>query len=223
MRFSIAGYWDLLRTYLLPSWRQFLLLGGLLVSTIVLHLINPQLVRIFIDTALAQGPLRTLTTLALLFLGTAVLVQIVAVAEAYVAEHVGVTTTNRLRVDLLAHCLRLDADFHSAHPPGELVQRIDGEVSALGNFFSRFVIQLLGNGLLLLAILALSFGLDWRAGLVLSAFTLLTVLVIDRLRDLGVQPWAAASAADAEMAGFLEERLSGLEDIRANGAPAYIM
>lgn len=223
MRFSIAGYWGLLRTYLLPSWRRFLLLGGLLVSTIMLHLVQPQLVRIFIDTALAQGPLQTLTTLALLFLGTAVLAQVVAVAEAYIAEHVSVTTTNRLRANLLAHCLRLDADFYSTHLPGELVQRIDGEVSALGNFFSRFVIQLLGNGLLLLAILALSFGIDWRVGVALSAFALLTVLVIDRLRDISVQSWTAAAAADAEMAGFLEERLSGLEDIRANGGPAYVM
>ena len=74
-------------------------------------------------------------------------------AEAYVAQNVGLTATNRLRADLTRHCLRLDPAFHNAHTPGELIERVDGDVATLGNFFSRFAVQLLGNGLLLVGVL----------------------------------------------------------------------
>jgi len=38
--------------------------------------------------------------------------------------------------------------FHTALTPGELTERIDADVTALSNFFSQFVIRVLGNVLL---------------------------------------------------------------------------
>ena len=104
--------------------------------------------------------------------------------ENYIAQDVGLTATNRLRADLVRHCLRLDPDFHSAHTPGELIERIDGDVTTLGNFFSRFVIQLIGNGLLLLGVIVLLFEVDWRAGLAMGAFAILGLLLLNALRDV---------------------------------------
>ena len=93
-----------------------------------------------------------------------------AVAETYVAENVSWAATNALRADLVAHLLRLDASFHTAHTPGELIERVDGDVATLARFFSRFVVYVLGNGILILGVLALLFHVDWRIGLGLSVF-----------------------------------------------------
>src|SRR4029450_10201369 len=92
--------------------------------------------------------------------------QVASVAEVYVAENVGLTATNRLRADLTLHVLRLDPAFHAAPPPGELIERTDGDVGTLGNFFARLVVYLLGNAVLLAGVLLLLFGIDWRAGAV---------------------------------------------------------
>ena len=54
-----------------------------------------------------------------------------------------------------AHVLRLDYAFHSSHTQGELIERVDGDVGNLSRFFSRFVIDVVGNGVLILGILAL--------------------------------------------------------------------
>jgi ABC-type multidrug transport system fused ATPase/permease subunit len=54
----------------------------------------------------------------------------------------------------LRHCLRLDLPFHKTHTPGELIERIDGDVTLLANFFSQFTINILGNALLVAGILA---------------------------------------------------------------------
>ena len=69
----------------------------------------------------------------------------------------------------VAHLLRLDASFHTARTPGELIERVDGDVAMLARFFSRFVVYVLGNGILILSVLALLFDVDWRIGLGLSA------------------------------------------------------
>ena len=54
--------------------------------------------------------------------------------------------------------------FHKARTPGELIERIDGDVTALANFFSQFVIQVLGSLLLLLGVLVVLWTVDWRVG-----------------------------------------------------------
>ena len=223
MKIPFARYRNLLLTYLMPQWQLSLLLVILLLGNIGLSLVSPQLIRQFIDTAAARGALHLLINSALMFLGVAFLRQLSALAEAYVAQNVALTTTNRLRADLTLHCLGLDPSFHTTHAPGELIERIDGDVSALGNFFSRFLIALLGNALLLVGVLILLFLIDWRVGLTLSIFALICMLIVDRLRNVAAPFWEKERQASAELFSFLEERLSGTEDVRSSGATPYML
>jgi ATP-binding cassette subfamily B protein len=219
----LRRYRSLLITYLKPQWRPTLVLAVLLLSSIGLRLVNPPILSGFIDTAIAGGPSHVLVNRALLFLGVALLAQILSVVETYVASNLGLTVTNQLRADLTLHCLNLDMSFHNNHTPGELIERVDGDVEKLTNFYSRLVVELVGNGILLLGILVLLFNIDWRVGLALSLFAIVTLLVMNRLRDVAVPYYRKARQADADLFGFLEERLVGTEDVRANGATAYVM
>ncbi len=223
MRTPLREYGRLLADYLGPQWPKVLGLAVLLLSSIGLQLANPQIMRFFLDTAQVGGAPETLLRAAILFIGVALLQQGTLVVAAYVSETVGWTATNALRADLVEHCLQLDMSFHNAHTPGEMIERIDGDVTALTNFFTQFVIQLVGNALLLVGILALLFREDWRVGLALTVFTLITLFVLGRFRDIAVPQWRAQRQASADLFGFLEERLTGTEDIRANGAEAYVM
>jgi len=223
LEIPLRQYWRLLVRYLKPQWPMALGLSVLLLSSIALQLVNPQLMRRFLDTAQAGGDAQVLLTTAALFLAVAVVHQVVSVAAIYVSENVAWTATNALRADVADHCLRLDLSFHNVHSPGEMIERLDGDVTALSNFFSQFVVRVLGNGLLLVGILALLTREDWRVGLTVSLFAVITVVALARLRNIAVPHWAAERQASAELFGFLEERLGGTEDIRANGAEAYVM
>jgi ABC-type multidrug transport system fused ATPase/permease subunit len=223
MSIPIRQYWNLLVDYLRPQRRRALLLAVLLCSSIALQLINPQILRYFIDAATSQVASSNLVAAAVLFIAIAVAQQIVAVSATYVSENVAWTATNRLRGDLARHCLGLDMSFHNTHTPGELIERIDGDVATLANFFSQFVIQVLGNAVLLLGVLVLLFWEDWRIGLALTAFAILALLALMRLSNIATPHWEASRQASAEMFGFLEERLAGTEDIRSSGAKPYVM
>jgi ATP-binding cassette subfamily B protein len=223
MRVSLREYSQLLATYLGPHRPRVLVLAVLLLSSIGLQLANPQIMRSFLDTAQAGGAMQTLLQLALLFIAVALVQQITSVLAAYFSENLGWMATNALRADLAEHCLALDMAFHNAHTPGEMIERLDGDMTALTDFFSQFVIQVVGNGLLLVGILFLLFRVDWRVGLTLGVFALVSMLVLGRFRDIAVPHWRAERQANADLFGFLEQRLAGTEDIRANGAEAYVM
>ncbi|HET8845523.1 MAG TPA: ABC transporter ATP-binding protein [Ktedonobacteraceae bacterium] len=223
MFIPFSRYAYLFARYLKPQWKRVALLAFLLLGSVGVDLITPQILSFYIDTAQSRDTLASLTIIALFYIGGVLLTLLFTVGAAYIGEYVSWTATNMLRVDLAEHCLRLDTSFHNAHTPGELIERIDGDVSYLANFLSNFVIRLLGSGLLLLGIVVLLLLNDWRLGLVFAFFALVALLVMGRMRNLAVPYWRQARQASADYFGFLEEHLDGREDIRSSGATAYIM
>ena len=223
MGIPLKRYWNLLVNYLKPQWPWVLLLAVLILGNLGLQLVSPQIVRHFIDAARAGSALDDLTAVALLFIAVAVLSQALSILASYLGQNVAWTATNALRLDLTLHCLRLDMSFHKARTPGELIERLDGDVTTLGNFFSQMVVRLLANGLLALGILILLFREDWRVGLVGVFYALLTAALLRQVQKPAVQAWRDSRQATTELMGFLGERLDGTEDIRASGAEPYVM
>jgi ATP-binding cassette subfamily B protein len=221
MNLPFKAYWDLLSQHIRPQKGRFGLLVILLLASIGLRIIAPQIMRTFIDSALAGQALQTLTVTALVFIGVALLQQAIAVSVTYLGENVAWTATNALRAELAWQALNLDMRFHNDHTPGELIERIDGDVTELATFFSQFALNLVSNGLLLIGVLAALFREDWRAGLGFTVFSFATILVLGRLKDIAVPHQKARRQAEAELYGFLEEQLAGTEDIRSSGAVDY--
>src|SRR3972149_925848 len=108
-------YWNLLRKYLGPAKLKVGLLAILVFSGIGLQLANPQIIRYFIDTLTTHGDPQLMVFAALAFLGLSFVTQVVGIAAVYVGEDVGWRATNRLRADLILHCLKLDMSFHTTH------------------------------------------------------------------------------------------------------------
>ncbi|HLF87977.1 MAG TPA: ABC transporter ATP-binding protein [Anaerolineales bacterium] len=216
-------YRHYLLAYLRPQAGKVTLLTLVFLTAIGLELWLPQILANFIDLALTGEVLAVLLRIAGLFLLISLLSQTLTIAETYLATDVGLTATNRLRADLALHCLGLDLSFHNARTPGYFIERVDGDVGVMNKFFSRFIVRILGNVLLMLGVLILLFNIDGRVGAALTAFVLVTMLILSRISTIGISNWSAAKEARALYFGFIEERLSGTEDIRANGAVPYVM
>ncbi len=217
-------YRNLLIRYLKPQRGRALLMSALLLGGIALQLLNPQLLRYFIDTATSPGAnAQALLGVGIVFIAVALLHQGITVFTTYLSENIAWTATNRLRTDLVAHCLRLELAFHKAHTSGEMIERIDGDVETLSMFFSQAVVSLLGNGLLIMGILVSLFYANWLIGLAIGLFALVGLIVLSALRTRAVRNSVANREKDAEFFGFLGEQLAGTEDMRANGATGYVM
>ncbi|HSH04599.1 MAG TPA: ABC transporter ATP-binding protein [Anaerolineae bacterium] len=216
------SYRVLLRDYFWPQGWRLVWLGVLLAVNIGLQLWAPQIMRDFLDVALAEEG-GSLTGMALLFLVVAFSQQLAAVGATYVGENVGWIATNQLRYDLARHCLYLDNRFHHTHTPGEMIERIDGDINTLSTFFARFVLQLVGNGILLVGIVLLLWWESVEMGGAITVFVIVAFLILVRFRNVAVPHWQASREASSDYYSFVEEQLAGTEDVRANGAIPFVM
>ncbi len=213
----------LLVTYLRPQKFMAALLVLLVLSGISVQLINAQVLRAFLDGAQASRPLPELVRLAALFVALAAVRQLLNLANTYVGELVAWTATNRLRADLALHCLKLDMGFHKVHKPGELIERVDGDVNQLATFFSQLVVRLSANLLLGTGVLVLLWTVDWILGAVVTGIVLGALLIVRRLNTVAVPRVQALREIEATLFGYVEEWLHGTETIRSNQAKPYVM
>jgi ATP-binding cassette subfamily B protein len=189
-------------------------------------LVSPLIVRRFIDAAVkgAHVPLTTLWILAGAFIGAAIATQVLQIGATYFSEQLAWAATNRLRRDLATHTLHLDMSYHTATSPGDVIERVDGDVAALANFFSQFVLQIVGGALQLIGILAVMvLFADWRIGGALAAVAVAAGFALHAMRNVANVEWERVRDAFSAFSAFLEERIAGLEDIRANGGGAHVM
>jgi ATP-binding cassette subfamily B protein len=223
VKIPLQENFDLLSQYIRPQRGRFILLAVLLFSSIGMQLVNPQIMRYFIDTTQTSHDARLLLYAALAFIVVALVQQVVGVSATYVGENVAWTATNALRADISRHCLHLDMSYHNNVSPGELIERIDGDVAELANFFSQMVIRVLGNLLLMVGILIALLGEDWRFGLAFTLFTAATLFGLNAVRGIAIPYQKKNREAIAELFGYLEERLAGTEDIRSSGAVDFVI
>jgi len=219
----VRAYWRLLSRYLRPLRARVGLLAVLLFAAIGFKVANPQVIRLFIDEATAGSRTSRLLVLAGVFAALALAHQVLSVVATYIAENVGWTVTNELRADLVAHVLDLDMSFHKSTTPGELIERIDGDVTTLSNFFSRFVIHVIGNTVLIVGILALLWRENMWVGMGLTGFASLALFAMLRMQGVAMPWWKSLRARRAEFFGFIGEQLAGTEDIRASGGVPFMM
>ena len=214
----------MMRHYLRPFRGRVALLTLLLLAGIGLQLLAPQLLGRFVDAATSGGDLANrLYILAGLFFAVVLAQKALFLLTVYLTEDLGWATTNALRADLTAHVLRLDMGFHKLRTPGELIERIDSDVGELAEYFSEIVVNLIGNGLLVAGIIVLIFREDWRIGLVALGYAVVMVTLLRVVQERMVKLFTRISQASAELLGFLEEHITGTEDVVPNGGSGYVM
>src|SRR5215203_473925 len=153
LNIPMAEYRNLLGTYLRPQRVRVVALAFLLITTISLQLLNPQIIRTFIDTTQSGEAGNTLLFAAAAFMLVGFAQSGLNLLTHLVSINIGWTAINGLRTDLTIHLLRLDMPFHKTHTPGELIERVDSDVTALANLFSQFTIRVAANAILVVAVL----------------------------------------------------------------------
>lgn len=223
MKIPFFAYWEILSSYLLEKKVQFVTLTLLLFTGIGLQIYSPQFIKKLIDAAGEGAADSLLIYYAVVFIVISIVQQIITVLSRLMGEVIAWRATNGLRRDLTSHCINLDMGFHTETSPGEMIERIDGDIGHLSNFFSQIVVLVLGNIILLLGILTVLFLEDYRIGIAFTLFTSSTVFILFKVRNIAVPVNKARREEESKLFGYLEERLAGTEDIRSSGAVEHVI
>jgi len=211
----------LLAATLRPEARPLAAILAVLGAAMALRLALPIVLGMFADHALDGASVDHLTRLAGVYVVAALVGAALDLLVVWWSARVSWRAGNRLREQLAAHALRLEQAWHARHSPGQLIERIDGDVEAMAVFFADIAVRAAGNVVLIVGMLVVATVINPWVGLALTVTAVVGAAVMVRLRLAAVGALEAEREVNAQLYGDLEERLGGLEDLRANGAGGY--
>lgn len=118
----------------------------------------------------------------------------------------------------MQYCLSQGPSFHQTKTLGEMIVRLDGDVSFLTRFLSSLFVSLLSSFLLLTGVMLSLFAIHMTEGFSFLAFSLLMFIFILKINRYSVPFWVKNRDNSAKLYGFIEERLYGNEVIKQLGA-----
>jgi ABC-type multidrug transport system fused ATPase/permease subunit len=186
-----------------------------------LQLLLPLTLGRFADDALGGASASHLAGLAAVYVAAALVSAVADLGVVWWSARVSWRAGNRLRERLAAHALRLEQAWHGRHSPGQLIERIDGDVEAMAVFFADIAVRAAGNAVLIVGMLVVATLIDPWTGAAMTVTAVVGAAVMITRRMAAVSARDAEREANAQLYGDLEERLGGLEDLRANGAGGY--
>lgn len=215
--------WRALAALLRPDAWRWVGLGALVAAGSGLILTGPLIVRRIVDLATAGTTSSQLAGLAVIFLIVAIASQLINMAVAWMATVTAWHTTNGIRINLARHVLGLSHAFHRQHTPGELIQRVDGDVTSVSDFMGRVIPRAAGALFTMVGMIGVLIVVDWRLALGALVYVFLAVAVVVRGRHRAVGESSDEMGSYARLYGGIEERLTASEDLRSNGAGAHAM
>jgi ATP-binding cassette, subfamily B, bacterial len=203
--------------YVAPYWRgfAFVILLGLL-STLI-GLAQPYISRLLIDDALLRRNLHALGEVAALMVGVTVAGFAVNIVSSYRYVRLSAQCLFDMRLAVYRHLQGLSPRFFAKNKLGDIVSRINNDISEVQRVCSDTLLSVLSNVLFLVGSLVVMASLNWR--LFLASIVLLPVSVI-ALRHYQQRLTAETKTLrerSSDLGSFLIETLQAMRLVVATG------
>ena len=163
-------------SFLRPYRRQMAAAFGLMLAASALTLLTPYLIKVAIDTHIAQGDEAGLTRIALLTAAAFSGLYAATVGQRYLLSWVGQRVLANMRQQLFQHLQMLSLGYHDTHIIGVTVSRVINDVAVINELLSQGLISLIGDLLVLGGIIVVMLTMNVR--LALTTFTVLPLMML---------------------------------------------
>ncbi len=210
--------WRMLASLLRPQWRLVAAFAAVLSIATAIPLGASILLARFVRLAIERAAPARLVPVAAAYAGLGLLSAGLTVAVTWRATIAAWGITNGLRHDLADYVLRADLGFHRDRTPGELVTRVDADITSMTQFLSTVVAQLIAIAVLALGAVGVALVVEPTLAPALAVACALVGSVTYRLRDRSVGQTIVERAAEADVMSAAEQYLAGADDVAALGA-----
>jgi len=136
------------------------------------------------------------------------------VLQVYLLQYTGQRVMYDMRRELFAHVLRLSLRFFDRNPVGRLVTRVTNDVAAINEMFTSMLVNLFRDVFLVLGILIVMFGLEWRLALVISALFPIIVFAAWQFRNRVRVAYREVRRQIARLNAYIQESITGMRIIQ---------
>jgi len=203
-----------LLAYLRPYWRQVLIALAAIVSSSVLQLAQPYLMKLAIDDYIAVDDLQGLKLLGVAYVGVLVAGFALEYIQTWTLQMTGQKIMFDMRMQIYGHLQRLDVQFYDRNPVGRLMTRVTTDVDVLNELFTAGVVSVFGDIFLLVGIMAALTLMDWRLALVAFTVLPLIVLVTQWFRRNVRESYRSVRTWIARINSFLQEHITGMATVQ---------
>lgn len=146
---------------------------------------------------------------------------VTSLAQRVILKRIAEQSAADIRTDLLAHLMKLDTAFHQAHPPGTLIERVQGDVQALGSVWTGLITGLGRDLIAVTSLFSVALYVDWLWTVI--ALVGIPVLVLPSFAIQGYvrRKSRAAREVAADMSTRLDEVFHGINPIKLNSLEGY--
>ena len=223
MKINLKDYIALLKKYLAREKGGLLILFFVLILNVFVETAKPRILGEFIDQVATSVPLSQIYILAGFFLLLTVGKQIIAIIIAWLTQNIGWRATNGLRIDLTKHTMNLDLSFHKRFTPGQLVERVDGDINSLFGFFTTFITGIVMNLFMMIGVFIYFFFIDWRFALLYMGATLFVYLYMVVMGKRIDETSEHLREEESNLYGIIGEAITSVEDVRTLDARPHLM
>ena len=160
--------------YLRPYWKLVIAALSLTLLTNILVSLQPYFTKVAVDDFIVPKQIDGIWLFALAFFGLFLFRFLFSYIQEILLNTVGQRVMFDLRTQIFTKLQHQELAYYDKYPVGRIVTRLTADVDALNEMFTSGVIDVLGDLVVIFAIMAIMFWLDWRLALV----TLITVPIL---------------------------------------------
>ena len=195
-------------SYLLPYWKQMILVLVFIVLSSIMGLLPSVLTGRIIDEGLINRDMRMLIILIVVSLGVTLGANLIRVGESYLNNWIAQHITFDMRNSMYRHLQQMSQKFFTSNNQGDIITRMTSDISGVERVVTSTFTSILSNSITLICAIVIMFRENWILAavgvLVIPLFTIPT-------RWAGKTRWELtqdAQECNDEINGILNETLS---------------
>ncbi len=195
-------------SYLLPYWKQMIIVLICILISSALSLLPSVLTGRIIDEGLINRDMKMLITLILVSLGVTLGANLIRVAESYLNNWIAQHITYDMRNKMYKHLQQMSQSFFTSNNQGDIITRMTSDISGVERVITNTFTSILSNTITLVVAVVIMYRENWVLAtvgvLVIPLFTIPT-------RWAGKTRWTLtreAQECNDQVNGILNETLS---------------
>jgi len=209
-----------LARYLRPYWK---LVASALFLTLLTNLLmstQPYFTKVAVDDFITPKRSDGIWLFALAFFGVFLFRFIFSYIQEILLNNVGQKVMFDLRTELFTKLQQQELAYYDKYPVGRIMTRLTSDVDALNELFTSGVIDVLGDLVIIFAIVAWMFVIDWKLAIVSLVAVPLLFTATNWFRKHARNGFDRVRTRNAKLNAFLQEYISGAQTVQLFNAEA---
>jgi ATP-binding cassette subfamily B protein len=216
---ALAKTYDLsiarrLLRYLLRYWPTAVLALLLTLLTNILISTQPYFTKVAVDDYITPRVTEGIWLFSFAFFGVFLLRFIFSYLQEVLLNSVGQQVMLDLRSEIFEKLQHQELAYYDSHPVGRMITRLTSDVDSLNELFTAGVIDVLGDLVIIFAIVAMMFWLDWRLAIVSLVTIPLLFAATNWFRKHARRGFDRVRTRNARLNAFLQEYISGAQTVQ---------